>query len=261
MADSHIAPEKITHPLQLMAAWFVMLIALVGSLLTGAAKIEHPAWAAGFLVISAVVLAILVMLAVFIMLTRFRPHLQGSKEYADWLKDERRFRGEITKPVQIREISEQKIYKRRSRGSTLRLERSHSDRDIATYIVEISPLEGDQDVLAALRAKGFTAEIYEASTGTPEDHASIWVGSRVPGPVAVLAMKTVIDIWPHLRYIHVSSDGGSPPDYIHDQLYFGGSTETAQGYNLGVWTSEQIKNLPDDISTAGLHRLIRGKYN
>src|ERR1035438_4084294 len=91
MRGSRISPEKITHPFQLMAAWFVMLLVLVSLLLAAADKIASPAWASGFLVISAVVLSILVMSAVFLMLTMFRPHLQGPKEYAEWLKDERRF--------------------------------------------------------------------------------------------------------------------------------------------------------------------------
>ena len=57
-----------------MAAWFVMIVLLVSILLTAAANIKKPTWAAGFLVISSVCLAVIVMLAVFVMLTVFRPH-------------------------------------------------------------------------------------------------------------------------------------------------------------------------------------------
>ncbi len=44
MAETRIEPDKITKPLQLVAAWFSALILLVGSFLGAAKTIDKPAW-------------------------------------------------------------------------------------------------------------------------------------------------------------------------------------------------------------------------
>ena len=159
MRGSRISPEKITHPFQLMAAWFVMLLVLVSLLLAAADKIASPSWASGFLVISAIVLSILVMSAVFLMLTMFRPHLQGPKEYAEWLKDERRFVGYATQRVETHEVS--------TTSGHLHLEEKLSEEfnevgENTRTTIEIVPLSGAQKVLQALNALGFRAHIYKA---------------------------------------------------------------------------------------------------
>src|SRR2546426_116074 len=224
MQGTRLNPEKITHPFQLMAAWFAMLILLVGILLTGAARIERPAWISGFLVISSVVLSILVMAAVFVMLTRFRPHLQGPKEYADWLKDERRFRVQGSQSLEIREVRDTDV----SLLQTNSVVSSHFQ--MSKHVASISDLEGAEKVLRALRRLAFLADIYQPENGEPEtegerhekksQHEAIWVGSRISASVAVPAIKTVAKIWPHLRFMHLSTDGDSnTPDYVHDQMY------------------------------------------
>ena len=88
MSKPNIVPEKINSPIQLMAAWFVMLILLSGVLLAAASQISEPKWAAGFLVISTTILIAAVITCVLLMLTKFRPHLQEGQEYAEWLKDQ-----------------------------------------------------------------------------------------------------------------------------------------------------------------------------
>lgn len=263
MPKTDLTPEKITHPLQLMAAWFVMLLSLVASLLTAAFKIQRPWWAAGFLVISAVVLALLVMSAVFVMLTRFRPHLQGPKEYADWIKDERRFRGETIKEVQVRELRINDAMQQPSAA-----EKSPSEiqtkAEIKSYLIQISDIEGSDDLLMKLREGGFHAKKYQSSHGrlNAAEQKAIWVGARIPPLIAIPAIKLAAKEWPHLTYLHLSTDGDSqPPDEIHDQLFFGGSTETAENYGLQQWTLDEIMELPDQVSRHGFHRLIRSKYN
>jgi hypothetical protein len=265
--EVRLNPEKITHPFQLMAAWFAMLIILVGILLAAAARISNPSWIAGFLVISSVALSILVMAAVFLMLTRFRPHLQGAREYAEWIKDERRFRGRVVKTLEIREVRDTPVGL--SASEAIEVTKPQLFGSIARHRVDISSIERADDVLGALRRLGFQADIYrsELQEFQPEgyesksQHAAIWVGSRVPPRVAILAIKTVVRIWPHLRYVHLSGDGPEEtPDYVHDQMYFGGATSTARGYDLQRWTAEEIEAIPDDPSSGKFHELIRAKY-
>jgi len=87
MSGPELDPGRITSPFQLMAAWFAMLILLVSTLLTAAAHISDPSWAADFLLILSAVVIGVVLTFVGVMLTVFRPHLQDGKEYSEWLKD------------------------------------------------------------------------------------------------------------------------------------------------------------------------------
>jgi hypothetical protein len=266
MGRNRIIPEKITHPFQLMAAWFVMLILLVSALLTGAANIDTPTWIPGFLCISAVLLVVLIMVCVFLMLTRFRPHLQGPKEYAEWLKDERRYCGQSVSQLSIQEIT--------SRPKPVTTALSITDdpvflKEIISHYISVSNLEGTDRVVGVLRSLGFNVEIYRVPVPTKHlhehdnkmNHEAIWIGTRVPPRVVLLVIKSVLDIWPHLKYMHLSSDGtDSPPDYIHDQTYLGGATSTAKRYGLQPWSAEQIKAIPDNITTDEFHKLVRAKY-
>lgn len=268
MKESRIIPEKITHPLQLMAAWFVMLILLVGILLAGASKIQQPTWVSGFLVISSIVLSLLVIFLVFIMLTKYRPHLQDAKEYADWLKDERRFRGQKLKGLSLY----QDIH--HPPAGVPKTHRIINDvelfLDIARHPVEIADIEGSDEVLGSLRKLGFNAQIYkEESDSFETEHFyeqkdqsdGIWLGVRVSPKVALIAIKTTIEIWPHLKFIHISIDGGGPPDYIHDQLFFGGATSTALEYGCKPWRNDEIQSISEDIDMLEFHKLIRSKYS
>lgn len=265
--DSRIHPEKIMHPFQLMAAWFVMLIILISVILFAATKIQKPAWAAGFLVIFSVILSVLVMVAVFLMLTKFRPHLQGSKEYAEWLKDERRYSGQVVSQLSVQEITPRPQFD----ASALNLTDDPVFlREIITHQISVSNIENAVKIVEILRSLGFNAEIYGESVPSEMlprgnykkiDHEAIWIGSRIPPRVVLLAIKSVIDLWPHLKYIHLSSDtASSPPDYIHDQIYLGGATITAKEYGLQPWLPQQIKVIPDDIKIEEFHKLIRSKY-
>lgn len=264
MNEYRIQPEKITHPFQLMACWFVMLLGLESILLTAAAKIDSPSWASGFLVIFAAVMALGVTLAVFLMLTKFRPHLQGEKEYAEWLKDERRFGKGLVRVA--KSVQPAMPFMKMPSPKTLSPELF---QQVSTCPVQISALPGDDEMLTALARVGFRASIYDMpedetlsrrKRGDPSKHESIWVGSRVPTKVVVLAIKTAVEIWPHLKYVHLSDNDQDPPDSVHDEIFLGGSTETAHRYKLKPWMKEELLSLPEDLSLSAFHKLVREKY-
>lgn len=267
MREVRLTPEKITHPFQLMAAWFVMLILLVGVLLSGAAKIDSPKWIPGFLVISCVGLSALVISAVFAMLTRFRPHLQGPKEYFEWLKDERRFRIQTVRTVEVRETENPVLEGPVSDSHRVTRRRSRS-RTATTF--QISNLEGGDLVAADLNGLGFQGQIYdrndedetiEQSYEEKSKYASIWIGSRVSPRDAVLSIKTVIKTWPHLRYMSIPGDRNeAPPEEIDHQMFFGGATRTAIEDGLSQWTRAEMEAIPDDLPAEEFHKLIRAKY-
>ena len=268
MQGAQLNPEKITHPFQLMAAWFAMLILLVGIFLAAAARIETPKWAPGFLIISSVGISIIVMAAVFAMLTRFRPHLQGPKEYADWIKDERKFKGQILQGLEIHELRQRSdMHSELLRASTTVLTTSTID-NTAKYRVDVSNIEGAGKLVKALSELGFEASVYRDSLGqspgerrSKAQHEAIWIGSKVPSRIAIRAIKTATGQWPHLQYLHLSGDGGEePPDEIHQQIFIGGSTNTAEQYGLESWTADEIEKIPDRLANDKFHDLIRTKY-
>ncbi|EMK3325803.1 hypothetical protein [Vibrio vulnificus] len=85
MNKNTITPEKVTKPIQLLAAWFVALVVVNGSYLTAAQMITHPDWAAGLLVIAAVLNVPIFIGSLFVLQTKFRPQLQEDSYYSEYL--------------------------------------------------------------------------------------------------------------------------------------------------------------------------------
>lgn len=289
MAGTELRADKITHPFQLMAAWFVMLILLDGALLETALRIGKPSWAAGFLVISAVGLSVIVMAAVFMMLTRFRPHLQDSKEYATWLREERKFKGESISQLVVRqpasllvenaavstvhtnsEVSIQRVtttLEAREMAEPVSVEDNGESEENAAGqpVIEVVDIPGAKEIVRALKGRGLDAGVYTDSHGhskSAEEHCAVWIGYRVDPRVAVRAIKASIRIWPQLTYLHLSSDSASdPPSYIHDEVFIGGATQTAKRYGLLRWDPVDFATLKESMSTKKFHELIRSKYS
>lgn len=91
MNDRTIVAEKITKPIQLLAAWLVGLIAVNGSFLLGAQHIVRPDWVSGLLVVAAVVNVPIFIGALFLLQTKFRPQMQEDSYYSRFLEREERF--------------------------------------------------------------------------------------------------------------------------------------------------------------------------
>jgi hypothetical protein len=269
MAASRIYPEKVTNPFQLMAAWFVMLILVDGSFIAGASQIKNPIWISGFLCISSVVLAIIVVIVVFLMLTKYRPHLQSSKEYAIWLRDTQRYAirkldKQVKKTATTKSVKD--ISKKLTSEPTITLQNVEFSlfKQISSTAVEVANIEGSDEVVGALRGLGFHAELYQGtrtqkySDEVLENHEAIWVGYRVPALVAVLAIKNVLKYWSHLKYIDLSDE--SAPDYVQSEIFFGGATSTAKSDGLQEWSQEELLGIDNNISTQEFHKLIKSKY-
>lgn len=259
MTGTKLTPEKITSPIQLMAAWFAMLILLVSVFLTAAANIRTPDWAAGFLVIFSAAVTLIVIGCVTVMLTVFRPHLQEGKEYAQWLKDKNAYSPGL--------IDQERTTPKRPRRT------SHASAIVPSLVDKNFQIDvngrcpGSEKLIAKLQQAGFRAKKYELrgdDWGIVEDvaeQASVWVGVRVQGAGAVQAIKLALDVWPHLRYMELSTDGSDPPDEVHDALFLGGATSTARERRIRAWTAEEIRALPDSITTEQFHATIRAKYS
>ncbi len=255
MAGPQIIPEKVTSPFQLMAAWFVMLVLLSSVLLTGASRIEKPDWAAGYLVVFTSILVILVISCVTLMLTKFRPHLQDGKEYAQWLKDKGRYSSGII------------VKERKTENKTISITRRSLANDsplITNVAISVVNSYDSEAMLEVLYSEGFSADIYENGS-EPVDELSgqegIWLGARVNPTVACRIIQAAVKQWPHLKYVHLSNDGGNPPDDVHDQIFIGGSTSAAIRYGINKWSSQDFSSLNVNMSLNELHAMVRGKYS
>ena len=241
MAKPELRADKIDSPIQLMAAWFVMLILLSGVLLTGASQIAEPTWAAGYLVIFTSILVLIVLLCVLLMLTRFRLNLQDGKEYAEWLKDQNKYsEGPIAEEIEGKVLAKvQKKFEelKTSAGGPEQLDVISRVEDSVLYHALISDLQGAEDLITRFRVMGIKADIYEDIIGSQhKGHEAIWLGSNVPPSVAIPIIREAIKVWPHLKYISLSEDSNGP-DETHWQVYIGGATATARSYRQ-IWCSE-----------------------
>lgn len=193
--------------MQLMAAWFVMLCILVGTLLSGASQISEPKWITGYLVISSTILILVVIGCVLLMLIKYRPHLQDSDHYAVYLKDTLELglspikEIEVAKPVELSfevvESIEEKIdFLKKAR----------------LCIVNVLNASGCEDLVYDLNRDGFSAQLY----AQPQPDGSylhevaeatgIWVGENVQADVVLRIIEISRKKWPQLKYLYLPSD-------------------------------------------------------
>ncbi|MBW1297830.1 hypothetical protein [Aquimarina litoralis] len=85
MSQNNIKPDKITKPIQLLAAWLLGLIILVGVLITAATLVKEPAWLPVFFSISAVLIIPVFLFLIFQLQTRYRPQMQEDQYYSEYL--------------------------------------------------------------------------------------------------------------------------------------------------------------------------------
>lgn len=263
MSQPELKADKIHSPIQLMAAWFVMLILLSSVLLTAASQIDKPAWAAGYLVISTTAVILAVLSSVLLMLTKFRPHLQEGKEYAEWLKDKNKFgAGRIPTETENRLLSKlQQRFEELQREAVdeSQITLIEKFKDTVLYTVSICDLDGANEIIESMQELGLKASIYEESSkSTSDDSQAIWLGSNIPAEIAIAVIKKAIRIWPHLKYISLSSDSAGPEE-AYWAIYLGGATSTAIEEGLKPWSNEEMNNLQFD-NTTEFHAAIRAKY-
>ncbi|QXP59841.1 hypothetical protein [Olleya sp. HaHaR_3_96] len=86
MNNQRINPDKITKPIQLLAAWLIGLILVNASFLTASSQITEPSWVTGALVIATIVNVPIFLISLFLLQTRFRPEMQEDSFYSKYLE-------------------------------------------------------------------------------------------------------------------------------------------------------------------------------
>lgn len=90
MTEPKIEPHKITKPFQLLAVLLAAMIILVSTFIAGARVVTTPPWLSATLGVSAVAVVPFFVVLIFLMLTRFRTHLQEDPYYERWLEREKK---------------------------------------------------------------------------------------------------------------------------------------------------------------------------
>jgi len=101
MTDQRILPEKVTKPIQLLAAWLTGLVLVDVGFLTAASNIKEPSWAAGVLVVAAVVNVPMFLAALFLLQTRFPPEMQEDTFYSKYLERKYSTPSGLTEPLDV----------------------------------------------------------------------------------------------------------------------------------------------------------------
>ncbi|MFT7110662.1 MAG: hypothetical protein ACI843_002336 [Psychrobacter glaciei] len=262
MSTPKIEPEKITDPMQLMAAWFVMLVLLVTVLLGAAANISEPDWAAGYLVISATILICIVICCVFLMLTKYRPNLQNSEKYAVWIKDQNKF-VEVATPERV--SHKEKLPSLELSSDLTPKEQINQFKLLRACDVTVVNSEYSHLILQDLLKVGFSASVYERDifkvTNELCESTGVWVGEDLHPKAALMAIEIALGYWPQLTYLHLSCDSEGAPMETHEQLFIGGANSAVKRLGLLPWSKEEITSIPKNISQQDFHKLIREKYS
>jgi hypothetical protein len=85
VTEHPVKPERITKPIQLLAAWLAGLLAIDSCFLFAATRMPDSSWHASALVLAAILNVPLFLVAVFLLQTRFRPELQEDAYYSTYL--------------------------------------------------------------------------------------------------------------------------------------------------------------------------------
>ncbi|MFB2728289.1 hypothetical protein [Shewanella mangrovisoli] len=86
MDNQKIPVEKVTKPIQLLAAWLTGLILIDAAFLTAANTVTEPVWAKGALIIAAIINVPIFLFAIFLLQTKFRPEMQEDSFYSKYLE-------------------------------------------------------------------------------------------------------------------------------------------------------------------------------
>lgn len=88
MSDQKINPEKVTKPIQLLAAWLTGLVIVDGGFLLTASNIGTEHWTSHALVVASIINVPIFLVAIFLLQTKFRPEMQEDVYYSKYLENQ-----------------------------------------------------------------------------------------------------------------------------------------------------------------------------
>jgi len=85
MPERGVEPQRITKPIQLLAAWLSGLVLVNGAFLAAARFLASPSWVPAALSIAAIANVQLFLGCIFLLQTKFRPEMQEDTFYSEYL--------------------------------------------------------------------------------------------------------------------------------------------------------------------------------
>ena len=101
MSDQKIRPEKVTKPIQLLAAWLVGLLAVDTAFLIAASQLPQGGFQSIALTIAAILNVPGFLWALFLLQTKFRPELQEDIYYSTYINRKTNEQVSITRDEQL----------------------------------------------------------------------------------------------------------------------------------------------------------------
>ena len=109
MSTNNLRPEKVTKPIQLLAAWLLGLVLINSSFLVAASSIKSPDWGAGALIIATIANVPIFLISLFLLQTKFRPEMQEDTYYSEYLQ--RKFNGNSKTETRNTQVDTEKYVK------------------------------------------------------------------------------------------------------------------------------------------------------
>ena len=242
MTDHHIEPSKITKPIQLLSAWLLGLILIDASFLSAAKIISNPTWAAGALVVAAILNVPLFLAALFLLQTKFRPEMQEDEFYAKYLQTRYSIETGTTELVIAQQTDSSKVI-----SAAAALSRSK------TRLMVNDMLKNYAEVRSLLQHANIQIDsIFGSTANEPE----------IP-PFLLITIGRHIDLV-KLREVIVTLRGKidsisiTPQDFDADTIYIGSFGYRVEGFmKIVKWTEElEKKFLSPHLNHEQIHALL-----
>lgn len=126
--------------------------------------------------------------------------------------------------------------------------------------VSILNLPNAESLISIFSAKGYPTELNEPLNSYHEGdlkyHKAIWLGREVSFEKAKEVIVTAKEFYPHLEYIKVSDKDAQIPEFVHYQIFIGGSTIVAQEEGAKSLTTDDWKKIKSSKSLEEIYRII-----
>lgn len=160
MSDPKIHPDRITKPIQLLAAWLAGLLLVNTAFLTAAGVIASPGWIRGLLVIASVLNVPIFLACLFLLQTKFRPQMQEDSYYSKYLESNT---GMVLKESKL-QVAISHIRAEASEANQRYIEMFNQVRqEVAVLGSTLAPSSHENPDALFSRAKLFDDQITEAS--------------------------------------------------------------------------------------------------
>ena len=135
------------------------------------------------------------------------------------------------------------------------------------YKVNVNDLNNAKSLINILNKKGYLVENYcfssveENKNNDNLNFKSIWLGKNVPLEIASDVITISKNFYNHLEYIHISEEETNIPNYVHNQIFIGGATSTAEDYSLEPLSKDDFESIKDKDTLVELHKFIKAFYS